>query len=865
MRSFFSALLVLSISVAAAQESNGGKKLWAKSILNQKAPELIVQEWLTKVPDTRGKFVLIDFSATWCHACRKAMPELNDFQKKFADKLVVIFVTKETPEKVRAAKNFLVEVATAVDTFNRSSKLLEVKGIPHNLLIDPKRYVRWEGFPATKDFELTEEVLVSLFEKYSADSRVKTGSYIEEKVLSEPSVKGNVSSVAETNYSATGKEDDIQKGALQNRKVSLFNADGKLVEESFSNSGDTLVSKSTSRYDAKGMPAERNYYNGDDRLYSKATFRYDQTNRLLEEKIFDTKGDLDCRSSLTYNGNGYLDVEKLFNAKGKLDYKSVYKYDIRNNLVEKNIYDPKGRLASRYVAGFDDKGKVVEELVYGPSGMVSKYVHSYDKNGNKTEDRVYGPDGLLSSTYTYVYDANSNMIEERVNNPEDSLVIKYNYSYDNKGNKTETYRYDPNGELYLQSNHAHNDNGDKIVWDYYNQGKLSTKFINQYEDLDEMGNWEKRIKMANGQPNNYAVRETKYYNVLAKDKHGDYLISGTTDLEKGIAILNDYHHPDTTQIVDGKFYFKGQASGYTMISISVPPSRSQRIIIEPGNITVTHSSKDGYTLGGSQLNENFQKIEDGLKPISEKITKLGVIYNKSEGTEHTRLWRELDQLGKEKKVLLKKLVTTDKSYAGFMQCLTVTPNETASNVKHYLDLFREFRSDSRYQRLLMTYEGMASTDFGVQPPGWNLPDENGKMISLASLKGKYVLLDFWYSGCHWCRKMTPHLIKIYNDFKDKGFEIVSLSVDPVKDEDKWRKAMKEDGAPWLQVWDHDKTLPNQYAVWGYPTMFFLGPDGKVLQKVIGYHDEPILRSFFEEHMFKSKAVVTEKQQKSIVN
>ena len=154
------------LSFAVAQESNGGKKIYAKSILNQKAPELIVEEWLTKKPDTKGKFVLIDFSSTWCHGCRKSMPELNNFQKEFADKLVIIFITTETAEKVKGAKGILIETPIAIDTKGRSSKLLEIKGIPHNILIDPKGYVRWEGFPLSKDSELTEDVLVSLFEKY---------------------------------------------------------------------------------------------------------------------------------------------------------------------------------------------------------------------------------------------------------------------------------------------------------------------------------------------------------------------------------------------------------------------------------------------------------------------------------------------------------------------------------------------------------------------------------------------------------------------------------------------------------------------------------------------------------------------------
>jgi hypothetical protein len=154
MRPLISSICLLLFFSAGAQETNSGKKMYARSILNQKGPELFVQQWLTKVPDTRGKWVL-----------------LNELQMKYADKLVVIFITKETPAQVRAARNFLVEVPTAIDTLGKNSDLLQIKGIPHNVLVDPKGYVRWEGFPATKDAELTEEVLVSLFNKYSVDAR----------------------------------------------------------------------------------------------------------------------------------------------------------------------------------------------------------------------------------------------------------------------------------------------------------------------------------------------------------------------------------------------------------------------------------------------------------------------------------------------------------------------------------------------------------------------------------------------------------------------------------------------------------------------------------------------------------------------
>jgi len=158
-------LVFLSIAVFA-QESNNGKKLWAKSILNEKAPELVVEKWISKKPDTKGKFVLIDFWATWCGPCRAYIPTLNDIQKKYADKIVVIGISDETAEKVEAFNDPKISYAEAIDTKGTVKDLLEVKGIPHAILIDPKGIVRWEGFPLLEGNQLTDEVIKGLLEKY---------------------------------------------------------------------------------------------------------------------------------------------------------------------------------------------------------------------------------------------------------------------------------------------------------------------------------------------------------------------------------------------------------------------------------------------------------------------------------------------------------------------------------------------------------------------------------------------------------------------------------------------------------------------------------------------------------------------------
>ncbi|MDR3458899.1 MAG: TlpA disulfide reductase family protein [Verrucomicrobiae bacterium] len=154
-------------ATASGQTAAPGKKIWAKILMNQKAPELVVEKWLTPEPDRRGKFVLIDFWATWCPPCRAAIPELNGFQRKFGDKLVVIGISDEPEAAVRRLTDPKIEYAVAIDTQARTKKAVEVAGIPHVLIIDPQGIVRWEGFPFLAGYELNENVVADIIAKYS--------------------------------------------------------------------------------------------------------------------------------------------------------------------------------------------------------------------------------------------------------------------------------------------------------------------------------------------------------------------------------------------------------------------------------------------------------------------------------------------------------------------------------------------------------------------------------------------------------------------------------------------------------------------------------------------------------------------------
>lgn len=142
------------------------KNLYAKSFINQKAPDFYVTKWLTEEPKREGKFVLIDFWATWCGPCRKAIPELNNFSKEFKDDLVVIGISNEKEETVKKMVTPQIEYFSAIDSTEKMEKILEIRGIPHVILVDPDGYVRWQGYPLYPGFELTSDVIKEIIAKY---------------------------------------------------------------------------------------------------------------------------------------------------------------------------------------------------------------------------------------------------------------------------------------------------------------------------------------------------------------------------------------------------------------------------------------------------------------------------------------------------------------------------------------------------------------------------------------------------------------------------------------------------------------------------------------------------------------------------
>ena len=118
---------------------------------------------------------------------------------------------------------------------------------------------------------------------------------------------------------------------------------------------------------------------------------------------------------------------------------------------------------------------------------------------------------------------------------------------------------------------------------------------------------------------------------------------------------------------------------------------------------------------------------------------------------------------------------------------------------------------------------------GKPAPEISLPDTSGKIISLSSFKGKYVLVDFWASWCKPCRMENPNVVAAYNKFKNKNFTVLGVSLD--KNKDDWQEAIEADKLTWTHISDlkqWESVVVAQYKIEGIPFNVLVDPSGIII-------------------------------------
>ena len=133
--------------------------------------------------------------------------------------------------------------------------------------------------------------------------------------------------------------------------------------------------------------------------------------------------------------------------------------------------------------------------------------------------------------------------------------------------------------------------------------------------------------------------------------------------------------------------------------------------------------------------------------------------------------------------------------------------------------------------IIAKINGAKSAQVDTKAKDFSQKSSTGKDVNLKSFDGKYILLDFWASWCAPCRKEHPNLIRIYEQFKDKNFDIISISLDSEKEN--WLKAISKDKLTWTQISDlkgQQNDIAVQYGVQSVPANFLINSKGIIIGK-----------------------------------
>ncbi len=213
-------------------------------------------------------------------------------------------------------------------------------------------------------------------------------------------------------------------------------------------------------------------------------------------------------------------------------------------------------------------------------------------------------------------------------------------------------------------------------------------------------------------------------------------------------------------------------------------------------------------------------LSDAVRTYTQTLARVGL----DEGSQQRilqQLVRRFPEGGKARQLAL----------AGIIQAFQ---GEKNSNFLHFGELFIKENGENEPEvaaNLKESIDKERSFMMGGVAPDFSQNDPEGTSISLSDLRGKVVLVDFWASWCGPCRRENPNVVRMYEKYKDKGFEILGVSLD--RNKEKWLQAIDQDGLEWLHVSDlkgWQNEVAKQYGVSSVPQTFLLDAEGKIIGK-----------------------------------
>ena len=305
---------------------------------------------------------------------------------------------------------------------------------------------------------------------------------------------------------------------------------------------------------------------------------------------------------------------------------------------------------------------------------------------------------------------------------------------------------------------------------------------------------------------------------------------------------NEMVSVDSTVVANGKFIFKGNTDSALLRFISIGENENKVmsiIMVEPGKINVVHDST--FQITGTVLNNVYSDFNEKQKEVKVKARSLSDQFRNAEidGTMNDELRAELmsayDKIAEDEKTMSYDFVKTniDNELGQFM-FMNMSGLFDAEQQKEIIALTsEEFKAKENVKRVIDRLAAMEGVAIGKDFVDFTMKNTKGEYVSLSDYagKGKYVFIDFWAAWCGPCIQEMPNVVKAYEKYKNKDFEIVGVSLD--KDEEKWLQGIEELKMTWpqmsyLKLWESEAV--GLYAIRSIPHTVLLDKEGKIIAK-----------------------------------